>query len=98
MSKRPSPLATLHLSIELLRRIPKRGSVTATELRLQLKSVGLEREPGTIQRTLETLSERNDIESDDSTKPYRYCWKENAKGLSLGGLSVQESLLLTLAA
>jgi len=97
MSKRPNPLATLHLSIELLRRIPKRGNITATELRLQLKSAGLEREPRTIQRTLEMLSELYDIERDDSTKPFRYKWKENAKGLCLGGLSAQESLLLTLA-
>ena len=58
---------------------------------------GYEREMRTIQRQLETLSEFYDIERDDSSKPYRYRWKENAKGLSLPGLSAQESLLLTLA-
>ena len=58
---------------------------------------GYEREMRTIQRQLETLSEFYDIERDDSRKPYRYRWKENAKGLSLPGLSAQESLLLTLA-
>jgi len=97
MPKRPDSLETLQLSLELLRRIPKRGTITATELRLQLLDAGFGREPRTIQRLLETLSEFYDIERDDSSKPYRYRWKENAKGLSLPGLSTQESLLLTLA-
>ena len=101
MPKRPDALETLQLSLELLRRIPKRGSITATELRLQLKDAGFEREPRTIQRLLETLSDPDStfygIERDDSSKPYRYRWKENAKGLTLPGLSTQESLLLTLA-
>ena len=101
MPKRPDSLATLQLSLELLHRIPKRGSITATELRLQLKDAGFEREPRTIQRLLETLSDPDStfygIERDDSSKPYRYRWKENAKGLTLPGLSTQESLLLTLA-
>ena len=51
----------------------------------------------TIQRQLETLSEYFDIDRDDTAKPYRYCWKERAKGLSLPSLSPQECLLLTLA-
>lgn len=97
MSKRPDSLETLQLALELLRRIPKGRSITATELRLQLLDTGFVREPRTIQRLLETLTEFYDIERDDSTKPYLYRWKENAKGLSLPGLSTQESLLLTLA-
>lgn len=101
MPKRPDSLATLQLTLELLRRIPKRGTITATELRLQLNEAGFEREPRTIQRLLEALSDPDSnaygIERDDSSKPYRYRWKENAKGLSLPGLSTQESLLLTLA-
>lgn len=97
MSKRPDPMETLRLSLELLRRIPKGRTVTATELRQQLAEAGYARDMRTIQRQLETLSEYYDIERDDSTKPYRYCWKERAKGLSLPGLSAQESLLLMLA-
>ncbi len=97
MPKRPDPLETLQLALELLRRIPKGRTITATELRLQLQDAGFEREPRTIQRLLETLTEFYDIERDDSTKPYLYSWKENAKGLSLPSLSTQESLLLTLA-
>jgi predicted DNA-binding transcriptional regulator YafY len=97
MSKRPDSLETLQLSHELLRRIPKGRTITASELHQQLKEAGYEREMRTIQRQLETLSEFFDIDRDDSSKPYRYCWKEQAKGLSLSGLSAQESLLLMLA-
>ncbi len=97
MPKRPDPLDTLQLSIELLHRIPRRRSISTTELHQQLKNAGFERKPRTIQRMLETLSEVFNIERDDTAKPFRYCWKENAKGISLGALSAQESLLLTLA-
>ena len=97
MSKRPDPLETLKLSHELLRRIPKGRTVTAPELRQQLSDAGFERDMRTIQRQLETLSEYFDLDRDDSSKPYRYCWKEYAKGLSLPTLSTQESLLLMLA-
>ena len=97
MSKRPGFLETIPLSHELLRRIPKGRTITALELHQQLTDAGFERNMRTIQRQLEVLSEIYDIDRDDSTKPYRYCWKERAKGLSLPSLSAQESLLLTLA-
>lgn len=97
MSKRPAPLETLQIALELLRRIPKGRTITATELRLQLRDTGFEREPRTIQRLMETLSEFYNIERDESTKPYRYCWKENTIGLSMPSLSNQEALLLRLA-
>lgn len=97
MPKRPDSLETLQLSHELLRRIPKSRSITATELHQQLAEAGFERDMRTIQRQLETLSEYFDLDRDDSSKPYRYRWKEFAKGLSLPSLSPQESLLLSLA-
>ena len=97
MSKRPDPLETLKLSHELLRRIPRGRTVTAPELQQQLADAGFERDMRTIQRQLETLSECFELDRDDSSKPYRYCWKERAKGLSLPTLTTQESLLLMLA-
>jgi predicted DNA-binding transcriptional regulator YafY len=97
MPKRPAAQETLALSLELLRRIPRRGGVTATQLREQLQHAGFEREPRTLQRLLKTLCECCDIECDASSKPYRYRWKENAKSLSMPGLSAQDALLLTLA-
>lgn len=97
MPKRPAAQETLALSLELLRRIPRRGGITATELREQLRHAGFEREPRTLQRLLKTLCECCDIECDASSKPYRYRWKENARGLSMPGLCAQDALLLTLA-
>jgi predicted DNA-binding transcriptional regulator YafY len=99
MKEREDTLNTLKLSLELLRRIPKGRTVTAPELRQQLIDVNqeFERSPRTIQRLLETLSEVYNIERDATGKPFRYRWKENEPGLSLTGLSAQESLLLTLA-
>ena len=97
MPRRPDSLETVQLALELLRRIPKGRTVTAPELHQQLTDAGYERDLRTIQRLLETLSEVYEIERDDSSKPYRYSWKEFAKGLSLPSLSAQESLLLMLA-
>ncbi|MDO8313324.1 MAG: hypothetical protein Q7T25_15435, partial [Sideroxyarcus sp.] len=97
MSKRPDSLETLQLSHELLRRIPKGRTVTAPELHQQLADAGFERDMRTIQRQLETLAEFYGLDRDESTKPYRYCWKERARGFSLPSLSTQESLLLMLA-
>jgi predicted DNA-binding transcriptional regulator YafY len=97
MSKRPDSLETLQISHELLRRIPKGRTVTAPELHQQLADAGFERDMRTIQRQLETLAELYELDRDDSSKPYRYSWKEKAKGLSLPSLSTQESLLLMLA-
>ena len=97
MSKRPDSLETLQISHELLRRIPKGRTVTAPELHQQLADAGFERDMRTIQRQLETLAELYELDRDDSSKPYRYCWKEKAKGFSLPSLSPQESLLLMLA-
>jgi predicted DNA-binding transcriptional regulator YafY len=97
MSKRPDSLETLQISHELLRRIPKGRTITAPELHQQLADAGFERDMRTIQRQLETLAELYELDRDDSSKPYRYCWKEKAKGFSLPSLSPQESLLLMLA-
>lgn len=99
MSKRPRPHDTLQLSIALLHSIPKRGTTTASELQKKLANEGFAREPRTIQRLLEALCDADHygIERDISSKPYRYRWKESARGLAIGSLSPQECLLLTLA-
>ena len=70
MSKRPASLETLQLSLDLLQRIPKGRTVTASELHQQLLDAGFDRDLRTIQRLPETLSESYDIEPDDSSKRY----------------------------
>jgi len=97
MAKRPDTLETVLLAIELLRRIPRKGKVTAGELHDQLKGAGIERELRTIQRQLEVLSEHFEIERDERSKPYGYRWLEQSSGLAVNSLSPQESLLLGLA-
>lgn len=99
MAKRPDTQETVLLALELLRRIPRSREITAAELHQQLSGAGLCRDIRTVQRQLEMLSgcEHFDIERDDSRKPYRYRWKERAKGLSLPIMSAQESLLFSLA-
>lgn len=97
MPSRPSNLETVVLALELLKRIPRHGKVSAPELKRQLDDAGLERDLRTIQRQLQELSLRFDIEQDNRSKPYGYRWKEQARGLNLPRLTSQESMLLALA-
>ena len=99
MPKRPDAQETLLLTLELLQRIPPRGTTTAARLQEELAGEGFVRELRTIQRLLDTLcnSDRYGIERDQSSKPYRY-WRTHSRfALNLLGLSTKESLLLTLA-
>lgn len=97
MAKRPDSTETTILAIELLRRIPRYGSITSKELHQQLHDDGIKRELRTIQRQLDLLSEHFQISRNVRDKPYGYRWKEGAAGLALAKLSPQESLLLGLA-
>lgn len=97
MPRRPDNLETLHLSLELLKRIPRQRKIDSRELQAQLKEAGYDRDMRTIQRQLESLCQHFDIERDDTSRPYGYRWKESAPGLSLPGLTEQESLLMALA-
>lgn len=97
MSRKPENLETLHLSLELLKRIPRQRKISAPQLHAQLKDAGFERDLRSIQRQLESLCQHFDIECDRTSRPYGYRWKASAAGLSLPGLTEQESLLLSLA-
>lgn len=97
MTKKAETLETVLMAIELLKRIPRTRKISASELHAQLVDRGMVRDIRTIQRLLEVLSEKFDIERDDQSKPYGYRWKERSAGLALPYLSEQESLLLQLA-
>jgi predicted DNA-binding transcriptional regulator YafY len=97
MVKRSDTVETVLLALEVLRRIPRNGKVSATEIHEQLEGISFKRDLRTIQRQLDMLSKHFDIDRDERNKPYGYKWKERAKGLALPMLSEQESLLLTLA-
>jgi predicted DNA-binding transcriptional regulator YafY len=97
MSERQNNLETVRLTLELLKRIPRNGKISASELKRQLDGAGLVRELRTIQRQLEELSQHFEIDRDDRAKPYGYRWKDHARGMSLPMMNEQESLLLALA-
>lgn len=95
--QRRKNLDTVALTLELLRRIPRRSLITASELQQQLSQAGFVRDLRTIQRQLESLTEQFEIERDDRSKPYGYRWKERAPSLAIPTLSAQDALLLSLA-
>jgi predicted DNA-binding transcriptional regulator YafY len=96
-AKRVSGHETLMMTLALLDMIPKVGKISTTQIKERLESQGYERDVRSIQRQMEVLAKNFPIEKDDSSKPYGYQWKSNAKGISLPGLTLQESLLLSMA-
>lgn len=97
MATRPDTLETVEIALALLRRIPRGSKISAPELHRQLIEAGLTRDLRTIQRLLSMLCRQFDIERDEDSSPFGYRWKEQARGLTIPGLTEQESLLLTLA-
>ncbi len=88
---------TLMMTLALLKMIPKTGKISTTDICERLRSMGYERDVRSIQRQMETLSENFPIERDDSSKPYGYKWKSGCAGISIPSLTLQESMLLTMA-
>ena len=97
MRARNAQLEGTLLSLELLRRIPRQRKITAKELQAQLADSGFARDLRSIQRQLEILTGAFAIERDERSKPYGYRWTSESRGLSIPGLTPQESLLLSLA-
>lgn len=88
---------TLLMTLAMLDMIPKIGKISAGELHKKLTALGYERDLRSIQRQMEMLSTQFAIERDDSSKPYGYKWRQSAKGISIPGLTLHESLLLNMA-
>lgn len=94
---RPSNHETLLMTLAMLDMIPKVGKISASEIHARLLEMGFERDLRSIQRQLEVLSSHFSIERDDCSKPYGYKWGRDAKGISIPGLTLDESLLLNIA-
>ena len=77
MPKR-DPFHTMQAAVEILRFIPKRGSITTQELVKRLNGANLPSTERAVQRWLKALCESglHHIEREDGGKPYRYRWKE----------------------
>ena len=85
------------MTLALLDMIPKVGKISTLEIHARLQQMGYDRDLRSIQRQLEVLSSQFSIERDDSSKPYGYKWSRDAKGISVPGLTLHESLLLNMA-
>lgn len=96
MPRKPDTMETVALALALMRRIPRRGKISAPELHQQLKDAGIDRDLRTIQRQLKALSDHFDIER-EPTRPAGYRWKERAPGMAIAAMTEQEALLLALA-
>ena len=84
MSNKADTLETVLMAIELLKRIPRNRKVSASELHAQLIDKGMVRDIRTIQRLLEVLSERFDIERG----PEQTLWLSLERGLGRIGTAV----------
>ena len=84
--------------IETLKRIPKRGRVSAKEIQSHLERVGIHRDIRSIQRLMNELCSCLPIDQDRRDTTFGYSWSETAKvELSIPGLNDMEALLLLLA-
>lgn len=92
MAKRSNTVETVRLAIELLRRIPRIGMVTAAELHRQLADAGIDRDLRTIQRQLKLLSEHFDIERGERGLTYGYRWLKGGAALELPQMTSQQPL------
>jgi predicted DNA-binding transcriptional regulator YafY len=97
MPKRPQANETLLMAHEILSRLSRHRAITASELHLQLKEAGYNRDLRSIQRTLRSLAENKQIDVDTRDKPYSYRADAGASALVVSHMNHQQSLLLALA-
>jgi len=85
------------LIIEILRRIPHKRFITSMELHKSLMAAECAVSLRTVQRHLDAITQRFDIECDARSKPYGYRWLTTSHGFNLPLLSPSEALLLRMA-
>ncbi|WP_296870182.1 YafY family protein [Tibeticola sp.] len=83
--------------IDILRYIPRRRYITSTQILEQLRAGGRELTLRSLQRHLDVLVQRFNLDCDTRGKPYGYRWPQDAQGLNLPMLTPAEALLLQLA-
>lgn len=96
-SPHPYALDNALLILEILRRIPRRSYTNSAALHQQVAAAGYPVNLRTVQRHLEVICSRFDIECDKRGKPHGYRWVEGSEGLKLPLLTASEALLLQLA-
>ncbi|MDZ7855087.1 WYL domain-containing protein [Sphaerotilus sp.] len=89
---KPKTLARL---LDLLQAIPRRSSVSATELQERLRERGHGVTLRSVQRDLQMLRDHFPLEVNESSKPHSWRWGVEADQ-GIGGMSVPEALMVTL--
>ncbi|SMN00065.1 transcriptional factor [uncultured Candidatus Thioglobus sp.] len=77
---------------QLLKAIPSKGKISATQILIQLKNMGFELDKRTVQRDLNKLSEFFAIQTDGNKDVAGWSWQENANKLELPAMSPDVAL------
>lgn len=85
------------MMLEVLRLLPRKRYITATQVQAALAAAGHDRSLRTIQRLLEQLTAYFPIEQDVRSRPFGYRWANEAQGFQLASLTPAEALLLQIA-
>lgn len=84
--------------IEMLRHIPRSGSITPQLLQEKLARSGYDISARSIQRDLVSLSTKLPLTCDETSKPHRWYWMPDAPACQLPGLSTPEALAFQMLA
>ena len=90
-------MESVRIAVHVLALLSPSRRICTAEIHEHLIALGFKRTRRSIQRLMEDLCASFDIECDDSSKPFGYRWKSNARGLGLPAVSDHESLVLMLA-
>lgn len=97
MPHQSNAFESARIVVRILAMLSHTRSVSTSEIREHLAALGHERTARTVQRMMDDLCENFDIARDDSSKPFGYRWKPNARALGLPALDDREALVLLLA-
>jgi predicted DNA-binding transcriptional regulator YafY len=78
--------------LALLETIPRSGKRSTTEIAERLAAKGFKTYPRMVQRDLQLLSSEFQIECDDRSKPFGWRWRQDARALSLPGMTTSQAL------
>lgn len=78
--------------LDTLAVLQRTGRLTTTQIKERLKARGHEVHVRTVQRDLEQLATVYPIECDDSSKPFSWSWRADARRLSVPGMDWPEAI------
>ena len=97
MPEKSTRMESVRIAVHVLALISPSRRICTAEIHEHLSALGFRRTRRSIQRLMDDLCRNFEIECDNSSKPFGYRWKLNARGLGLPAVSDHESLVLMLA-